>query len=230
MSKAAGTLFCVATPIGNIRDITLRAIDVLKDVPFIACEDTRTAGRLLARLDVKGPKLISLFEHNEARRVNRLLKHLESGDDVALVSEAGTPTISDPGYRLVSACLNAGILVVPLPGACAVTAALSASGLPTDKFLFLGFPPKKGAKLSRFLDRATGPECTSVVYLPTRRLAAFLQDVAARVPEAKVVVARELTKVYEEFLRGTAAELAGVLQDTPVKGECTLLIYVPKAR
>jgi len=208
-------------------DITFRAVEVLRSVPYIACEDTRTTARLLSRLQIKGQKLISLFEHNESRRVGRLLALLKGGADIALVSEAGTPTISDPGFRLVTRCVEEGVFVVPIPGPCAALAALSVSGLPMDKFLFLGFPPKKGAKLGRFLSRATQPQLTSVVYLPARRLESFLALLDERAPAARMVVAREMTKVYEEFIRGSPHELLELLRERPVKGECTLVIYVP---
>jgi 16S rRNA (cytidine1402-2'-O)-methyltransferase len=221
---SSGTLYCVALPIGNPEDLTLRAAATLRRTPYLACEDTRSAGRLLAGLGIAGPRLLSLFEHNEARRLDQVVAILRAGQDVALISEAGTPTISDPGYRLVARCVEEGIAVVPIPGACAAVAALSASGLPTDRFLFLGFPPRKGSKLARFMQAVVEPQRTAVVYLPARRVPEFLEDLAGRAPEAQVVIARELTKTWEEFIRGTARLLA---QGVPaLRGECTLVIYV----
>lgn len=225
-----GTLFVVATPLGNLKDITLRAIEVLRSVPLVACEDTRTAGRLLAALDIRGPRFTSLFEHNELRKVDQIVDHLRSGLDAALISEAGTPTISDPGYRLVARCREEGLSVVPIPGACAAIAALSASGLPTDKFLFIGFPPRKGARLARFLKRLAAPARTGIAYLPARRLDEILALLAESVPDARVVLARELTKKFEEFLSGTPAELFREIASRPRKGECTLLVYRPGER
>jgi len=227
-SEGGGRLFCVATPLGNPGDLTPRAAQILGDVSVIACEDTRTAGRLLSQLRIRGPRLLSLFEHNEMRRVDQILTLLEEGHDVALISEAGTPTISDPGYRLVSRCAEEGVPIVPLPGPCAAVAALAVSGLPTDKFLFLGFPPRKGGKLKTFLDRATQVELTTIIYLPVRRLPGFLEQLRARAPVARVVVAREMTKRFEEFLRGTPAQLLALLEGRSLKGECTLVVYVPE--
>ncbi len=229
-SSSAGTLYVVATPVGNLKDITLRAIEVLRAVPLVACEDTRSAGRLLAALDIRGPRFTSLFEHNEQRKVEQLVEHLGAGHDAALISEAGTPTISDPGYRLVARCREAGIRVVPVPGPCAAVAALSASGLPTDKFLFLGFPPRKGIRLARFLKRLAAPARTGIAYLPARRLDEILGLLAESFPAARVVLARELTKKFEEFLSGSPAELLQDVSSRPRKGECTLLVYRPGER
>jgi 16S rRNA (cytidine1402-2'-O)-methyltransferase len=227
MAPVQGRLYCVATPIGNLSDVTPRALETLRSVDAIACEDTRTTGRLLSLLEVKGPRLLSYHDHNESRRVGQIVALLQSGQDVALVSDAGTPTISDPGYRIVSRCAAEGIEVVPVPGACAAIAALSASGLPTDRFLFLGFPPKKGAKLQRFLDQLLEPERTAVAYLPMRRFQEFLTRVDQEAPDCQVVMARELTKAHEQFARGTAAELLAMAHEIPVKGECTLVFYNP---
>jgi len=229
-SNLCGTLYVVATPVGNLKDITLRAIEVLRSVPLVACEDTRSAGRLLAALDIRGPRFTSLFEHNELRKVEQLVDHLRSGLDAALISEAGTPTVSDPGYRLVARCREEGLSVVPIPGACAAIAALSASGLPTDKFLFVGFPPRKGTRLARFLRRLAAPARTGIAYLPARRLDEILGLLAGSVPDARVVLARELTKKFEEFLSGTPAELTREIALHPRKGECTLLVYRPGER
>ena len=229
MAADTGTLYVIATPIGNIRDMPPRGVDVLQSVDWVACEDTRSAGRLLSALSASGAKLLSCFEHNEERRTGQILELLRRGEDVALVSEAGTPTVSDPGYRLVSRCVEEGLTVSPVPGPCAAVAALSASGLPTDRFIFLGFPPKKGSKLDSYLTEAVAPARTAVCYLPARRGPAFLEKLAERAPNAQVVVARELTKTYEEFLRGSPGELLQLLSDRQLRGECTVLIYVAAA-
>jgi len=160
--------------------------------------------------------------------VGQIIALLQQGSDVALVSDAGTPTISDPGYRVVSRAAQEGLEIIPIPGACAAVAALCASGLPTDRFLFLGFPAKKGTKLQRFLEQALEPQRTSIVYLPMRRLEAFFQSVAEQAPETQVVVSRELTKAHEQLVRGTVTELLTELQEIPQKGECTLLLYNPE--
>jgi len=227
----AGTLYVVATPIGDVGDISPRAVEILSSVEFVACEDTRSAGRLLSAVSASGAKLLSCFEHNEERRTAQILDLLERGADVALVSEAGTPTVSDPGYRLVSSCVAEGFRVSPIPGPCAAVAALSASGLPTDRFIFLGFPAKKGAKLDTFIAEAIAPARTSVCYLPARRVPSFLEKLAQRAGDAQVVIARELTKTYEEFLRGNPETLLQTLEGRTLRGECTLLVYVaPSSR
>ncbi len=202
----------------------MRALDVLAQVELIACEDTRTAREVLGGLGIRAPRLLSYFEHNEMARTHQILEILHSGKDVALISEAGTPTISDPGYRLVRACVEAGVQVVPLPGACAAVAALSVSGLPTDRFLFVGFPPKKGGKLQRFLERWLMEGVTTVFYVPARKLDELLKAITLRFPEADVVVGREITKGYEEFRRGTTAQLVQSYASDPARGECTVLV------
>lgn len=219
-----GTLYCVAMPIGNPRDITLRAMDILGQVSLIACEDTRSAKEALAALGIRPPRLLSYFEHNEEFRSTQVVEVLKAGQSVALISEAGTPTISDPGFRLVRACVEAGVPIVPLPGPCAAVTAISASGLPTDRFLFVGFPPKKGGKFQRFLERWLMPGVTTVFYVPARKLEELLTGVAGRTPTADVVVARELTKTYEEFLRGKPSELLSHLEQNAPRGECTVLV------
>ncbi len=220
-----GTLYCLATPIGNLDDATPRSRKVLEEVSIIACEDTRTAGRLLSHFGIQSPRLISYYEHNEERRAEELVSLLLKGNSIALLSEAGTPTVSDPGYRLVNRCAEMGIPVVPIPGVSAVIAALSAAGLPTDRFLFLGFPPRKGSKLRQFLMWVTLPGLTTVVYLPARRLVEFLREVGNLSNEVRVVVGREMTKFHEEFLRGSPLELAEEIEAHPRKGECTLVFH-----
>jgi len=223
-----GTLFVVATPIGNLSDITLRAVETLKTAEVIACEDTRRTRKLLSHLGVATPRLVSLHEHNEERRLGQLRETLLGGADVVLVSDAGTPTVSDPGYRLVADCVANDIPVVPIPGPCAAIAALAASGLPTDRFLFLGFPPHKKSKLDAYLDEALSPGRTSLLYAPLRRVPGLLERMAARAPDARLVIARELTKVHEQFIRGTVEELLAGIDKIPLKGECTIAVYRPK--
>lgn len=219
----AGRLFVVGTPIGNLEDITLRALRVLGEVAAIACEDTRQTVKLLNRYGIKKP-LISYFHPREGQRVPEIIRLLEGGGDVALVSDAGTPGISDPGFPLIREALKKGLEVVPIPGPSAVTAALSAAGLPTHRFLFAGFPPPKTAALRRFLEGLAGQEATLVFYLPTRRLKEFLVAVGEIMGDRRLVVARELTKIHEEFRRGTASELLGVLGERTPKGEATVLV------
>ena len=220
----SGTLYIVATPIGNLEDMTYRAVRVLSEVSMIACEDTRQSHKLLEHFGIRKP-LISYHEHNEKERSAELIARLERGDNVAVVSDAGTPMISDPGYRLVREAVARSIRVVPVPGPSAVIAALSASGLPTDSFRFAGFlPPKAGAR-RRVLESLREETATLVFYEAPHRIVESLGDVAAVMGTRKVVVARELTKIHEEFLRGTAESVARKLSLRPVlKGEITLLV------
>ncbi len=219
----AGVLYVVATPIGNLEDITLRAVRVLGEVAAIACEDTRQTVKILNRFGLKKP-LISYFHPREGQRIPEIIGLLKEGRDVALVSDAGTPGISDPGFPLIREALKEGVRVVPIPGPAAVTAALSAAGLPTHRFLFLGFPPPKATGLRKLLEAQAGQEATLVFYLPTRRLAEFLAAVIETLGDRRVVVARELTKIHEEFLRGTARELAAAIGARALKGEATVLV------
>ena len=220
----AGSLYLVATPIGNLEDITLRALRVLREVDTIACEDTRHTRTLLDHFGIAKPT-VSCHEHNEAARARELVEKLAGGASIALVSDAGTPLLSDPGYRLVSATIEAGIAVVPVPGPSAVLGALAASGLPTDSFRFCGFlPPKSGAR-RKLLEALCGESATLVFYEAPHRILDALADVAEVLGPRPVVVARELTKVHEEFLRGSAAEIRERLSERPsVKGEFTLLV------
>ena len=223
-ASAFAPLYIVATPIGNLEDLTLRALRVLKEVRWIACEDTRQSRKLLEHFGIT-TQMISYHDHNETSRAEQLVARLEAGEPGALISDAGTPLVSDPGYRLVSAALAAGASVIPIPGACAVVTALSASGLPTDAFRFSGFlPPKSGAR-RRALEELKREDCTLIFYETPHRILDALDDVAAVLGNRPVVVARELTKMHEEFLRGTAPEVRAVLAARPsVKGEITLLI------
>ncbi|MCS6958097.1 MAG: 16S rRNA (cytidine(1402)-2'-O)-methyltransferase [Aquificaceae bacterium] len=218
-----GKLFVVATPIGNLKDITIRAIEVLKQVNFIACEDTRRTLILLNHYDIKDKKLISYYEPKESVQVPKVLKLLEK-EDVALVSDAGTPSVSDPGYRLIKACVEKGIPVEVIPGPSAVLTALVGSGLPTDRFTFLGFLPRKG--LEKFFEelKACG-DTTFIAFESPNRIVKSLQVMEKLYGgEVMVCVARELTKVHEEYLRGKLSEVLQELQRREeVKGEVVLL-------
>ena len=218
-----GCLYVVGTPVGNLEDITLRALRILGEVAAIACEDTRQTVKLLNRYDIRKP-LISYYRPREGRRVPEIIRLLKDGRDIALVSDAGTPGISDPGFPLIRAALKEGIPVVPIPGPSAVTAAVSAAGLPTHRFLFAGFPPPKRTGLRNLLEALKGEEATLVFFLPTRRISEFLGAVGEIMGDRNVVVARELTKIHEEFLRGKASELAGTIGGKALKGEATVLV------
>jgi 16S rRNA (cytidine1402-2'-O)-methyltransferase len=221
-----GILYVVATPIGNRDDITKRALDTLKAVDCVAAEDTRHSGQLLAAFGIK-TKLIALHAHNEAKMSGALIERLKAGQSIALISDAGTPLIRDPGYPLVAEAQAAGITVVPIPGACALVAALSAAGVPTDVFTFAGFLPATSSARQRTLEGFKALTHTLVFYESTHRLMASLTDVAAVLGEQiEVVLAKELTKTFETFMRGTVAELhAWLLDDTArQKGEFVLII------
>jgi 16S rRNA (cytidine1402-2'-O)-methyltransferase len=219
----AGRLFVVGTPIGNLEDVTLRALRVLGEVAAIACEDTRQTLKILNRYGIRKP-LISYYQPREGQRIPEIIRLLKESRDVALVSDAGTPGISDPGFPLIRAALKEGIPVVPIPGPSAVTAALAASGLPTHRFCFAGFPPPKRTGLRKRLGSLRDEEATLVFFLPTRRIPEFLAAVIEVLGDRRVVVARELTKIHEEFLRGTASELAAALDGRALKGEATILV------
>lgn len=218
-----GILYIVATPIGNLEDMTFRAVRTLKEADLIAAEDTRHSRKLLAHFGITTP-LTSYYDHNQALKGERILKTLQEGRQVALISDAGTPCISDPGYQLVRDALSAGITVAPIPGACAAIAALSAAGLPTNAFTFAGFPPNKEGKRRSFLASLTSAQGTVVLYEAPHRLKATLADIAVVLGERRVVVARELTKLYEECLRGTASAVREQVQDGRERGEVVLLI------
>ena len=220
----AGILYIVATPIGNLEDITLRALRVLREVDWIACEDTRRTRKLLEHFGIAKP-MVSYHEHNESGRAAELVEKLSSGGSGALVSDAGTPLISDPGYRLMQAAIAAAIPVVPVPGVSAAVSALSAAGLPTDAFRFCGFLPPKSSQRRKTLEQWKSDPATLIFYETPHRILEALEDVTAVMGLRPVVVARELTKLHEEFLRGTAAEVRAELASRPsVKGEITLLI------
>jgi len=223
MAPEKGTLFIVATPIGNPEDISPRALSVLKSVDLIAAEDTRVAGRFLKGHGIDTP-LVSFFEHNEIRKMEGLLEHLGAGASIAVISDAGTPLISDPGYRLVRAAQERGIKVVPVPGPSAVMAALSVAGLPTDRFLFAGFPPRKAGKLERELRELSELPYTLVFFESPHRLMKTLEAMRDPFGGRTVVLCRELTKPYEEILRGTPGALISALAGRKIRGEVTLIV------
>ena len=213
----------VATPIGNLEDITLRAIRILKEVRLIAAEDTRRTRILLDKYQISTP-LTSLYDQNESKKSGLLLAKLQGGEDVAYVSDAGTPGISDPGYILVREAISRGIRVAPVPGASALIAALSVSGLPMDSFIFLGFLPSKAGKRRQLLTSLRDEEKTLIFYESPHRLLSSLNDIAELLGEREVVVSREMTKIYEEFLRGPAGAVIAEMGDRVVKGEVTLIV------
>jgi 16S rRNA (cytidine1402-2'-O)-methyltransferase len=219
------TLYIVSTPIGNLEDVTQRALTVLRSVDRALAEDTRHTAILLRRYEVRVP-LVSLHEHNEAARAGEVVGWLAAGENLALVSDAGTPLLSDPGERLVNAVLAAGYDVVPVPGASALLAALVAGGLPTSPFTFFGFPPRSGTARAELLRRLVAADHTTVCYESPNRLGRLLEDLSATgAGERRAVVARELTKVHEEFRRGTVLELAAYYAEHPlVRGEVVLLL------
>jgi len=213
------TLYTVATPIGNLKDITYRAVEVLREADLIVAEDTRHSGILLKKYEIT-THMDSFHAHSGDSKLEKIMKRLRNGDDVALISDAGTPGISDPGYRLIKAACDEGIEVVPIPGPSAFLCALQAAGVPTDKFLYLGFLPlKKGRQ--KLLDSLVEEKRTIVFYESPHRILKTLGQIAERMPERYIVVARELTKIYEEFVSGTAEEIA---QKIKPKGEFVIII------
>jgi 16S rRNA (cytidine1402-2'-O)-methyltransferase len=218
-------LYVIATPIGNLEDTTYRAVRILREVDLIACEDTRQTRKLLDHYGISTPAT-SYHEHNESARATELVERMKTGVKIALVSDAGTPLISDPGFRLVRAALDAGITVVPIPGASAVVTALSASGLGTDQFRFGGFLPAKQGQRRQILAELKGDPATVIFYEAPHRILETLADIETELGAHRpVVVAREVTKLHEEFLRGAAAEVRAALEAKPsVRGEITLLI------
>lgn len=219
----AGCLYLVATPIGNLEDITLRALRVLKEADLIACEDTRQTRKLLQHYGIS-KELISYHAHNELTRSPELVIQLEQGARVALVSDAGTPVVSDPGHRLVTICLRHHIPVVPIPGASALVAALAACGLPAEEFLFVGFLPSRAGARRKKLEELRAEPRTLVLYEAPHRLEEALSDAAEILGPRPAVVAREITKIHEEFLRGSLAELRDAARARTPRGEITLLV------
>jgi 16S rRNA (cytidine1402-2'-O)-methyltransferase len=222
-SAAGGCLYLVGTPIGNLEDITLRALRILKEVDQIACEDTRHTQKLLTHYDIHKP-LVSYHEHNESTRAPELVAVLEQGAKIALVSDAGMPLVSDPGHRLVTLCVQHHIPVVPIPGASALLASLSASGLPSEEFLFIGFLPARSGERRRALERLRIEDRTIILYEAPHRLAECVADAREVLGNRRACIAREITKLHEEFRRGKLSELYASLEERPARGEITLLI------
>ncbi|MCL6545646.1 MAG: 16S rRNA (cytidine(1402)-2'-O)-methyltransferase [Bryobacteraceae bacterium] len=219
-----GTLYLVATPIGNLEDISFRALRILKQAALIACEDTRQTRKLLNHYAIRTP-LVSYHEHNEAERTPELLAKLRAGDNIALVSDAGTPLVSDPGYRLVERAVAEGVPVVPVPGPSAVLAALTASGLATDQFHFAGFLPAGAGQRRKTLEKLRDVDATLVFYEAPHRILRTLADLEEILGERPLVVAREITKIHEEFLRGTPASVRAELERRgSIRGEFTVVV------
>lgn len=219
-----GTLYVVGTPIGNLEDMTFRAIRILQSVDVIAAEDTRHTGKLLQHFQIKTPQL-SYHEHNHNERLPELLSRLSAGKAIALVTDAGMPGISDPGYELVKACIEAGISVIPVPGATAGITALTAAGLPTDRFVFEGFLPASGQDRQKRLESLQAESRTLILYESPHRLRETLQDLATHLAGSRsIVLARELTKLHEEFWRGTIEEAIAYYTQHEAKGEFTLVV------
>lgn len=219
-----GTLFVVATPIGHMEDITLRAIRTLKEVDLVAAEDTRHTRKLLTRYEVSTP-VVSYHDHNKDKRTPELVGKLKAGNSIALVTDAGTPSVSDPGHFLVREAIKQAIPVVPIPGVSAAIAALSVSGLSTDSFVFIGFVPKKNAKRKQLLDQLKQEPRTLIFYESPKRVLALMQEILNIIGDRKAVMARELTKLHEEILRGPLSNMVKEISARPdLKGECTLLV------
>lgn len=223
--STSGTLYVVGTPIGNLEDMTFRAVRILQTADIVAAEDTRHTGKLLQHFQIKTPQLVSFYEHNQHQRIPELLEQLGRGACVAMVTDAGMPGISDPGYELVKACVEAGIQVIPIPGASAAITALSAAGLPTDRFVFEGFLPAKGQERLSRLEAIETETRTLIFYEAPHRLRQTLQDLATTLGENRsLVLARELTKLHEEFWRGTIGEAIALYQQREPQGEFTLVV------
>ena len=226
MSNGVGILFIVATPIGNLEDLSSRALRVLSEVDLILAEDTRHSGRLLQNFGISTPTR-ALHEHNERERAEGLVQRLQAGESLALISDAGTPLVSDPGFPLVQACQQAGIPVSPVPGPCAAVAALSCSGLPSDRFLFLGFPPSRSSARQKWLQSCSAESATLILYESPHRIVECLADIVSVFgPDREAVLARELTKLHETIRRGPLAELAAWVAGDPNqrKGEIVVLL------
>jgi 16S rRNA (cytidine1402-2'-O)-methyltransferase len=220
----SGRLFVVATPLGNLEDVTLRALAVLREVDLIACEDTRRTARLLQAHGIRTPTT-SYFDHNERLKAERLLERLREGRDVALVSDAGTPTLSDPGYHLVRAARAEGLPVLPIPGPSALATALSVSGLPTDRFLFVGFLPSRAGARRRAVEELRGRSETLVLYESPRRLLSLLGDLVELLGDREAFLCREATKLHEEYLGAPLSALAAELRERDaIRGEVTLVV------
>ena len=223
VKSTEGALYIVSTPIGNLEDITLRALRILKEVDLIAAEDTRHTRRLLTHYEIRTP-ITSYFEGNQIQKGEKLVARLKTGESIALVSDAGTPTISDPGYRLLIQCIEADIPIIPIPGPSACIAAASVAGLPLHNFVFEGFLSPKSGRRKRQLTELCEEKRTLIFYESPHRVIAFLQDVLEVFGDRQVSVARELTKKFEEVFRGTVTEAIEILQTTPPRGEFTIVI------
>lgn len=219
----SGTLFIVATPLGNLQDMSPRGVQTLRETDRIACEDTRRTGRLLAHFGVQTPS-VSFHEHNEQSRAPQLLRWLEEGSSIALVCDAGTPLISDPGYRLVADCRRLAIPVVPIPGPCAAVAALSVSGLSTDRFFFAGFPAKRTSALKKQIESLADLDCTLIFYLSPHRLAESLKHLLEGLGDRRACLMREMTKLHETALWGALEEILEAVGAEPGRGEYTLVV------
>jgi 16S rRNA (cytidine1402-2'-O)-methyltransferase len=224
----SGCLYLVGTPIGNLEDITLRALRILKEADQIACEDTRHTQKLLTHYDIHKP-LISYHEHNELTRAPELVLALEQGAKIALVSDAGMPLVSDPGHRLVALCLRHHIPVVPIPGPSALLASLSASGLPGEEFLFVGFLPARSGQRRRALEHLRIEDRTIVLYEAPHRIAECVAEAREILGDRPACLAREVTKLHEEFVRGSLSQIAAALEERPARGEITLIIGAAEA-
>ncbi|MBF0398826.1 MAG: 16S rRNA (cytidine(1402)-2'-O)-methyltransferase [Desulfobacterales bacterium] len=220
-----GVLYVIATPIGNMDDITIRALSILSSVDYIAAEDTRKTGNLLVHHKISHCKLISYNEYNEDRRGLELIDKLKEGKSIALVSNAGTPLISDPGYSLIKISIENNVKIIPIPGPSALITSLSASGMPTDSFIFIGFLPKKETKRIELLKKLSKEERTLIFYESPKRILSLLEEIIKIMGDRYGVLARELTKIHEEFLRGMLSSIIRDIKNRPsVKGECTLII------
>lgn len=215
-------IYIVATPIGNLKDITYRAIEIFKETDFIICEDTRVTGFLLNHFEIK-KEMISLNAQSENRKIDFILEKIQSGKTAALVSDAGTPCISDPGVRIISAAVKRGIEIIPIPGVSALTTALSIAGVPTDSFVFEGFLPQKKGR-QKLLKQIADDERTTIIYESSHRIEKLLNELKDYMPERFVVVCRELTKKFEEILRGTPEEISVLLKTSNIKGEFVVII------
>jgi 16S rRNA (cytidine1402-2'-O)-methyltransferase len=222
-AELTGCLYLVGTPIGNLEDITFRAVRILKEADQIACEDTRHSLKLLNHYNIAKP-LVSYHEHNEMTRAPELVLAMEQGAKVALVSDAGMPLVSDPGYRLVTLCLRHKIPVIPVPGPSALLAALSASGLPNEEFLFVGFLPARSGERKRAIERLRIEDRTIILYESPHRIEETIAEAREILGDRPACLAREVTKLHEEFRRGTLSEISASLQERPARGEITLLI------
>ena len=216
-------IYIVSTPIGNLGDLSQRQIEVLSSCDYIACEDTRRSKNILFKLKIKKP-LISYHDHNELKRSQALIEYVLNGNSIAVISDAGTPGISDPAYRVVSEGIKNNIPIVPIPGPCSIIAALVASGLPTDSFVFEGFLPQKGEKRKQKLQTLLDEGRTIVLFESPFRIHKLVDEITLLDSDRKMVIARELTKVYEEFIRGTSQEVSEFLNNRKLKGECVVII------